>query len=113
MCRRGRGTTVGEVRVYEIRIAGGDGALKERAARVLCPDENHAPPCPVPWSLGYAGDALVVAIYATPESAEDITGRLRALTPHAVTLAEGDEADHEDLVEQYRVEQHRVEHGPR
>lgn len=25
--------------------------IKERVARLLCPDPDHAPPCPVPWSL--------------------------------------------------------------
>ncbi|SCK48584.1 hypothetical protein [Streptomyces sp. WMMB 322] len=24
--------------------------IKERIARLLCPDPDHAPPCPVPWS---------------------------------------------------------------
>ena len=96
------------MRIYEIRIDGGGDALKERVARTLCPDENHAPPCPVPWSLGQAGGSLVVAIYATPESAADVTTRLRALTSDPVTLTEGDPADHEDL-----IEQHRIENGPR
>ncbi|MBA8826191.1 hypothetical protein FHX42_003567 [Saccharopolyspora lacisalsi] len=26
--------------------------LKERIARLLCPDPDHAPPCPIPWSTG-------------------------------------------------------------
>lgn len=25
--------------------------IKERIARLLCPDPEHPPPCPVPWSL--------------------------------------------------------------
>ncbi|WP_040834190.1 hypothetical protein [Nocardia brevicatena] len=25
--------------------------LEERIARLLCPDPDHAPPCPVPWSI--------------------------------------------------------------
>lgn len=24
--------------------------IKERIARMLCPDPDHAPPCPIPWS---------------------------------------------------------------
>ncbi|NJC71992.1 hypothetical protein HC031_20055 [Planosporangium thailandense] len=25
--------------------------VKERISRMLCPDPDHAPPCPVPWSI--------------------------------------------------------------
>ncbi|WP_181767996.1 hypothetical protein [Streptomyces albidus (ex Kaewkla and Franco 2022)] len=25
--------------------------IKERIVRMLCPDPEHAPPCPVPWSV--------------------------------------------------------------
>jgi hypothetical protein len=25
--------------------------LKERVSRLLCPDPDHAPPCPMPWSI--------------------------------------------------------------
>ncbi|MET9431086.1 MULTISPECIES: hypothetical protein [unclassified Streptomyces] len=25
--------------------------VKERITRLLCPDPDHAPPCPVPWSV--------------------------------------------------------------
>ena len=25
--------------------------IRERIAALLCPDPDHAPPCPVPWSL--------------------------------------------------------------
>ncbi|MBT2491632.1 hypothetical protein J7E96_24515 [Streptomyces sp. ISL-96] len=25
--------------------------IKERITRLLCPDPDHAPPCPVPWSM--------------------------------------------------------------
>lgn len=25
--------------------------IKERIIRLLCPDPDHAPPCPVPWSI--------------------------------------------------------------
>jgi hypothetical protein len=26
-------------------------AIKEQVTRLLCPDPDHAPPCPVPWSV--------------------------------------------------------------
>jgi hypothetical protein len=92
------------VRVYEVRIAGGEAALKERVARMLCPDENHPPPCPVPWSFGYSDDAVVLAICAAPETAEEVVGRTRALTSHPVTFAEVDPAGYDELVAQYRIE---------
>ncbi|MFD7287887.1 hypothetical protein [Streptomyces sp. NPDC059863] len=25
--------------------------IKEQITRILCPDPDHAPPCPVPWSV--------------------------------------------------------------
>ncbi|GLK12817.1 hypothetical protein [Streptosporangium carneum] len=25
--------------------------VKERVTRLLCPDPDHAPPCPIPWSV--------------------------------------------------------------
>ncbi|MET9776762.1 hypothetical protein ABZ023_21275 [Streptomyces sp. NPDC006367] len=33
--------------------------IKERVTALLCPDPDHAPPCPVPWSvLLLSGDDL-------------------------------------------------------
>ncbi|MFI5493469.1 hypothetical protein [Actinoplanes sp. NPDC051859] len=26
-------------------------AIKEQVTRILCPDPDHAPPCPVPWTV--------------------------------------------------------------
>ena len=92
------------VEVFEIRILGGEDALKEPVARLLCPDENHPPPCPVPWSFGYADDALVLAVCANGPTAEEVAGRVRGLTDHPVELVPSDPDRYEDLVEQYRIE---------
>lgn len=92
------------MRVYEIRIDGGDDALKERVARVLCPDEDHPPPCPVPWSFGYEAGAVVLVIYAASGVAAEVVERVRTITPRPVTVTEGDVADHEELAVQYRIE---------
>lgn len=27
--------------------------LVDRIGLTICPDPDHAPPCPVPWSIGY------------------------------------------------------------
>ncbi|RDI50815.1 hypothetical protein [Nocardia mexicana] len=72
--------------VWEIRL--GVYATEEQARHVvdqvtalLCPDPDHRPPCPIPWSVALLGD---------PELEE---GELYA-----------------DLIEQYRIEQYRIEH---
>ncbi|WP_040789554.1 hypothetical protein [Nocardia paucivorans] len=51
--------------------------LEERIARLLCPDPNHASPCPVPWSMSLCPEEYL----------------------------EPDEQDmYRDLEEQYRIE---------
>lgn len=53
--------------------------LQERIIRLLCPDPDHTPPCPIPWSVSLL-----------PESALD------------------DHENYADLVEQARIEtEHR------
>jgi hypothetical protein len=99
--------TVSTVQVYEIRIAGGDDVLKERVARMLCPEENHPPPCPVPWSFGYDEDAVVLAIYAEPDMAEQIAADVRALTARPVEITVGTPENHEELITQHRIESRR------
>ncbi|UVS79595.1 hypothetical protein Actkin_03345 [Actinokineospora sp. UTMC 2448] len=98
MCGGCRAPTVGEVQVYDILVAGGD-ELKESIARTLCPDEHHPPPCPVPWSLGYAEDGLLLTIYADQATAEDVARRVGGSPP-----TPGDPDDHPELIEQYRIE---------
>lgn len=95
------------MQIYEIRVDGGDDGLKEQVARMLCPDEDHPPPCPVPWSFGYGEGAMVLAVHATPETATEVAERVRALTARTVTLAAADPADHEELVVQHRIESAR------
>ncbi|WP_067845568.1 hypothetical protein [Nocardia lijiangensis] len=71
-----------EKRLWEIRlgvIASEEQAraVAEQVERLLCPDPDHAPPCPIPWSLG---------IDAEEEMSED---RRR---------------EYDDVVEQHRIE---------
>lgn len=90
--------------VYEITVDGDDD-LKEPVARLLCPDPEHVPPCPVPWSFDSAGRPLVVSVCVDDAAgAEDLAERVRAVTGRPTTLAAADPADHEVLVEQYRAE---------
>lgn len=37
--------------------------IRESISRLLCPDPDHAPPCPVPWSLSLLGDADLANAY--------------------------------------------------
>lgn len=83
-----------EARVWEVRL--GVHATREQAeeiekriAELLCPDPDHAPPCPVPWSI---------ALYDLSDGGGD---------------GDGDDGDGEgaypELVEQARIERARVE----
>lgn len=51
-------------RIWEIRVGlyaterqAAD--IQERIARVMCPDPDHAPPCPVPWSASLVADSAL------------------------------------------------------
>lgn len=91
------------MRVYELILDGDD--LEDTVARLLCPDEDHAPPCPVPWNLDSTGRPLVVSVCVDDSAtAWELAGRLREATGSAVTLAEADPAGHEVLVGQFLAE---------
>jgi hypothetical protein len=91
------------MRVYEITLDGDD--LKDTVARLLCPDEDHAPPCPVPWSLDSAGRPLVVSVCVDDAAtARELAGRMREATGSAITLVEADPAGHEALLDQFLAE---------
>lgn len=52
------GADPGERRVYEARVGVRAGRprmdeVREALTRVVCPDPEHASPCPVPWAAGY------------------------------------------------------------
>jgi hypothetical protein len=95
-------------RLYEITVAAGATdalALQEPIARLLCPEPEHAGPCPVPWGFSLDDDGLVVGIYATPGTAVDLVGRVRMLVePREVTLRAGDPEHFDHVVEQYLIE---------
>lgn len=100
-------------RVHEVQVRGCASAREalawqEPIALLLCPEPEHRGPCEVPWTFTVRDvngeECLIAAIIATAPVAERITERVRALTGHEVVLVEGDPADFEVLVEQYRVE---------
>lgn len=105
MWRRRRLTTVGGMRVYAITIDGGDDDLKESVSRLLCPEPDHAPPCPVPWSFDSVGWPLVVSVCVDDaDGAAGLAERMRTETGCPVTVAESRESAHPTLVEQYWTE---------
>ena len=85
---------------------GGDDAVKERIARMLCPVEDHDGPCEVPWGFTRAGggDDLLIRIYASPQKAAEVFQRVKLVVGQPADLAAGDPADFEDLATQYRIE---------
>jgi hypothetical protein len=92
------------VLVYEISIDGGD-ELKDTVTGLLCPDPDHAPPCPVPWSIDSVGRPLIVAVCVdAAATANEVAEHVRNGTGRAVTVAQADPGDHDVLVEQYRAE---------
>lgn len=98
----------GAARGFVIRVpaVGGDEAVKEQVARMLCPVEDHDGPCEVPWgfSLAGGGDDLLVQFYSSPEKAAEVLERLKAIVGQPAELSVGDPADFEHLATQYRIE---------
>ncbi|MEV4731607.1 hypothetical protein [Saccharopolyspora sp. NPDC049426] len=103
-------------RVYEIRVDGFASlaeaiAAQDPIAHLLCPDEWHRGPCEIPWSLGVADDpgdldraALVVGVLTTREKALELLRPIGEVTGRSAVLVEADPSDHEELVEQHRIE---------
>lgn len=44
--------------------------VKERITRMLCPDPDHSPPCPIPWSMALLGAESLDEAGAYPELIE-------------------------------------------
>lgn len=66
-----------EIRLGVIASESEARAVAEQIERLLCPDPDHAPPCPIPWSLGI--------------DAED-------------EMAADRREEYDDVVEQHRIE---------
>jgi len=54
--------------------------IQERVSRALCPDPDHAPPCPIPWSLSLVDESglEVPGLYAELEEQARLEGPLDA-----------------------------------
>ncbi|MFI9401422.1 hypothetical protein [Nocardia sp. NPDC052316] len=71
-----------EKRLWEIRVGVIASEAEARAVvdqieRLLCPDPDHAPPCPIPWSISI-------------DAEQDMTAERRE--------------EYDDVVEQHRIE---------
>jgi hypothetical protein len=99
--------------VYQISVAASDTEqAKTVVARILCPDPDHAPPCPVPWEsrTSIAGGTVDFVFYATDGQAQAILGEVRTHDLGEVRLFRsfreyGQPIDGSTVVEQFHVEQ--------
>ncbi|KAB2343409.1 hypothetical protein [Actinomadura rudentiformis] len=83
-------------------------------SRLLCPDPDHAPPCPIPWSTARLSEnEITVAVYTTDAQAQERLQRIEPLPDvRSTTLLRdvdpaGNPLDHPDLIQQYTTE-HRT-----
>jgi hypothetical protein len=98
--------------VYQISVAASDTEQAEAAvARILCPDPDHAPPCPVPWesrrSIG--GGSVHLVFYATDGQAQEILAEVSAQGFGEVRLfksagEDGQPIDGSTVIEQFHIE---------
>lgn len=62
------GADPGERGVYEVRVGLARTSrarmdeVREGLTRVICPDPEHASPCPVPWAAGYTAGRCDVSL---------------------------------------------------
>ncbi|WP_143232375.1 hypothetical protein [Actinoplanes regularis] len=101
---------------HQIRIVGcadTDAALslQQPLARLLCPDESHPPPCPVPWDFSVTDDksgriVLLLLLWTTGDTAAEAAGRIQAhVGPRlTVSVAPGAGEMFDTVAEQYRIE---------
>ncbi|HEX4221569.1 MAG TPA: hypothetical protein VHZ97_04355 [Pseudonocardiaceae bacterium] len=51
------GTQIFEIRVGILASEEQAHEVIDRIRHVLCPDPDHRPPCPIPWSIGLVAEA--------------------------------------------------------
>lgn len=99
--------------VYQISVAASDPEqAKTVVARILCPDPDHAPPCPVPWESrsSIAGGSVDFVFYATDDQAREILAEVSTRGFGEVRLfkstgEDGQPIDGSTVIEQFRIEQ--------
>jgi hypothetical protein len=99
--------------VYQISVASSDTEQAETViALILCPDPDHAPPCPVPWDSMRSSDSGLVyfTLYATDDQAQEILAQVSAKGFSEVRLfksagEDGQPIDGSVVIEQFHIEQ--------
>jgi hypothetical protein len=99
--------------VYQMSVAASDPEqAKTVVARILCPDPDHAPPCPVPWESrsSIAGGSVDFVFYATDDQAQKILADVSAQGFAGVRLftsagEDGQPIDGSAVIEQFHIEQ--------
>lgn len=79
-------------------------------SRILCPDPNHAGPCPVPWESSRNPDSVNFVFYATDDQAQEILAEVSTQGFGAVRLfqsadEDGQPIDGSDVIKQFHIEQ--------
>jgi hypothetical protein len=99
--------------VYQISLAASDAEQAEIVvSRILCPDPDHAPPCPVPWEsrISIASGSVVFVFYATDGQAQEILAEVSTQGFGEVRLfksilEDGQPIDGSTVIEQFHIEQ--------
>ena len=99
--------------VYQISVAASDTEqAKVAVARILCPDPDHAPPCPVPWESRSSTDDGTVhfVFYAMGNQAQEILAEVSSQGFGEVRLfkstdEDGQSIDGSTVIEQFYIEQ--------
>jgi hypothetical protein len=99
--------------VYQISVATSDDTEQAQTvvARILCPDPDHAPPCPVPWESrsSIAAGSVDFVFYATDDQAQDILAEVSTRGFGEVRLfkstgEDGQPIDGSTVIEQFQIE---------
>jgi hypothetical protein len=98
--------------VYQISVSAADTEQAQVAvARILCPDPDHAPPCPVPWESRSSidGGSVNFVFYATDDQAREIVAEVSAQGFGEVRLfrstgEDGQPIDGSAVIEQFHIE---------
>ena len=99
--------------IYQISVAASDTEQAQAVvARILCPDPDHAPPCPVPWESrsSIARGSVDFVFYATDDQAREILAEVSAQGFGEIRLfkstgEDGQPIDGSTVIEQFHIEQ--------
>ena len=98
--------------IYQISVAASDTEQAQAVvARILGPDPDHAPPCPVPWDSMRSSDSGLVyfTLYATDDQAQEILAEVGTRGFGEVRLfrstgEDGWPIDGSTVIEQFHIE---------